>query len=74
MKDARVRMVIEFDIDSESLAEKGLTPEAVFNHLTMSDSDVIDGFEIYPSGIDEVSVVSDFFLCNGEIISKEIIP
>ena len=72
MADKHVRMVIEFDIDEESLQEKGIHAEDVFNHIVLQDSDVIDGFEIFTAhpGFD---CASDFFLCASSVVSKEFI-
>ena len=72
MADKHVRMVIEFDIDEESLQEKGLKAEDVFKHIVLKDNDVIDGFEIFTAHPD-FDCASDFFLCAGSVVSKEFI-
>ena len=69
-KDPRVRVVVEFDIDSESLAEHEVEAKDVLDSVILSESDVIDGFEIHPSHGD---IATDFFLCNGRMVSKELV-
>ena len=72
MADKHVRMVIEFDIDEESLAEKGINAEDVFNHIVLKDNDVIDGFEIFTAH-PNFDCSSNFFLCAGAVVSKELV-
>ena len=72
MENKKVRMLVEFDINGETLEEKGKTAEEVVNAIEMHDHDTIDGFEIYPS-LDGCDLCSDFFLCNPRVISKEIV-
>ena len=72
MADKHVRVIIEFDIDEESLHEKGIHAEDVFNNIVLRDNDVIDGFEIFTAHPD-FDCASDFFLCAGSLVSKEFI-
>lgn len=73
MSDKRVRMIIEFDIDSESCAEHGISESEILDSLTVEENDVIDGFEIYPVH-PELDVAMDFVLGKEvEIISKEFV-
>lgn len=75
--DQKVQIIIEAEIDEESLAEKSkdnlpITPEDVLQAIILQDSDRIDGFEVTTSllGFD---CAFDFFLCNGKITSKKLI-
>ena len=73
MKNKRVRMVIEFDIDSESCAEHGIRESEILDTLCVEEHDVIDGFEIYPNH-PELDVSMDFVLGKyADIISKEFV-
>lgn len=72
MKDRRVRMVVEFDIDEESLYEKGLKAEDVLKHIVFQEHDVIDGFEI-STNIPGYNCALNFFLCAGSVVSKEFV-
>ena len=72
MENKKVRMVVEFDINGETLEEKGKTAEEVVNAIEMHDHDTIDGFEIYPR-LDGADICSDFFLSEARVISKEIV-
>lgn len=75
--DQRVQIIIEADIDEESLAEKSknnlpITPENVLQAIILQDSDRIDGFEVTTS-LPGFDCAFDFFLCNGKITSKKLI-
>ena len=73
MKNKRVRLVVEFDINSEACKESGVTEREVLNGIMISESDVIDGFEIY-SVHPQLDMTSDFVLggiCN--ITSAEFV-
>lgn len=72
MKDPKVRMTVEFEIDSEMLAEHGLSAEDVLKNIVFREDDVTDGFQI-TTDIPEHSIVSSFFLCGGKLISKELV-
>ena len=72
MENKKVRMVVEFEINSKTLEEKGKTAEEVVDAIEMHDHDTIDGFEIYPR-IDDVDACSDFFLNDAKIVSKNIL-
>ena len=73
MADKRVRMVIEFDIDEESCAEHGIEEREILNALCVKESDVIDGFEIFPIH-PKLNASFDFVLCNeAVVISKEFV-
>lgn len=69
----RVRMVIEFDIDTESCEQYGIEGEEILNSLRAKESDIIDGFVIYPEHA-KLDVTSDFVLGHKvEVISKEFV-
>ena len=73
MKNKRVRIVVEFDIDVEACKEFDVNENEVLTGLTISDSDVIDGFEIYPVH-PRLDMTSEFVLgglCN--ITSAEFV-
>ena len=73
MKDKRVRMVIEFDIDAESCAEHGIEEREILDAICVKENDMIDGFEIYPIH-PNLDVSMDFVLGkDAEIISKEFV-
>lgn len=69
MADKKVRMTVEFSIDEEALQEHGLSAEQVLSHLTFNEDDVADGFRI-STNIPGISPVSNFFLCEGKVISQ----
>ena len=69
----KIRVIIELDIDQESIDEKNISHETVLGHLKLEDSDVLDGFELYPADIPGINPTYDFLLCNGRIVSKEFI-
>lgn len=69
--DKRIRMVIEFDIDSEACEEYGVDPKEILESIGVYDDDVIDGFEIYPQAGYDLSEV--FCLCDPVLISKEFV-
>ncbi|GFI36481.1 hypothetical protein IMSAGC015_00642 [Lachnospiraceae bacterium] len=75
--DQRIQIIIEADIDEESLVEKSkdnlpITPEDVLQAIILRDSDNIDGFELTTS-LPGFNCAFDFFLCNGKIMSKKLI-
>lgn len=75
--DQKVRIIIETDIDGESLAEKSnngatITPEDVLQAIILQNSDIIDGFELTTT-LPGFDCAFDYFLCNGKIISKEFV-
>lgn len=67
----KVRIVIEAEINEETMQECGCSLEEVKNNIVLWDSDVIDGFELTTniSGLDNTS---EFFLQNGKIIKTEL--
>lgn len=71
--DRTIRLVIDIDIDSESAVAKSLDAETIMKHLEIDESDTIDGYEIFPSGIDGINPTLHFVLCNGRIVSKELL-
>jgi len=65
-----VRMIIEFDIETKNCEEYDVTPEEVLEHLEISPSDCIDGYEICPS-YPFLDCSSDFVLStDATIVSK----
>lgn len=73
----RVVLDIEYDnkpfsgfLDDEELPIK--TDEEILNALTIEESEIVDGFEIFPNfrNVDESSV---FYLSGATIVSKKII-
>lgn len=72
MENKKVRMVVEFDINGDTLEEKGKTVEEVVEAIEMHDHDTIDGFEVFPQ-MEDSDLCSDFFLSNPTIVSKEIV-
>lgn len=67
----KVRIVIEAEINEETMEECGCCVEKVKNNIVLWDSDIIDGFELTTniSGLDNTS---EFFLQNGKIIKTEL--
>lgn len=67
----KVRIVIEAEINEETMQECGCSLEEVKNNIVLWESDVIDGFELTTniSGLDNTS---EFFLQNGKIIKTEL--
>lgn len=74
MKDRRVRIVVEFDLDQGSLEEKGLTPEMIVDHLAIEKSDTDDTLRIHIRGLNGYDSKRHFVLCNGHVVSKELVP
>ncbi|MCI8941227.1 hypothetical protein AALA78_03095 [Lachnospiraceae bacterium 42-17] len=71
-----VRIVIDIEIDDESLYEKNREGAHITHDvqkgIILQDSDSIDGFVI-TTNLTGFNPVYDFFLCNGRIRSKELI-
>ena len=72
MSNKKVRMVVEFELDEETIKEKGITAEEVVEAIQFHNHDTIDGFEIFPQ-VDGCDLCSDFFLSNPSLISKELV-
>lgn len=70
MANKRVRMTVEFDINEDTLIEKGLQLEDVLNGLAFHESDVSDGFEI-TTNIPGCDCTADFFLTAGTVVGVE---
>ena len=62
---------MDIDIDKEEYPD--LTENQVLNNITVYNDDVVDGFEL-TTDIYGYDNTNDFFLFNGKIISKEIMP
>lgn len=72
MNNIRVRATVEFEINMEKVKESGLSVQDIMDVITFQEDDVRDGFALYPN-VPGYSPVSDFFLCNGSLLSTEII-
>lgn len=72
MNNKKVRMVIEFELDEETINNNNVTGKEVLEAIQFHNHDTIDGFEIYPA-MDGIDVCSEFFLANPKVVSKEII-
>ena len=70
MANKRIRMTVEFDINENTLTEKGLQLEDVLNGLAFHESDVSDGFEI-TTNIPGCDCTADFFLTAGTVVGVE---
>lgn len=74
MEIKKARVTIEFKINAERCKEYNITPEEVLENLRIRDSDMTDGYEIFPS-IFGMDITSDFVLepCP-DIVSRELVP
>jgi hypothetical protein len=72
MNDPTVRLVIEIDLDSEAMEEHGVKAKDVLDGIFIRDHDIIDGFEI-TTAIEAVDRTRDYLLCNGRIVSREMV-
>ena len=72
MSNSKVKLVVEFAVKNEMLKEKGLSVEDVVEGIRFHEHDAIDGFEI-TTNIPGCDCASDFFLCAGTVVNKEII-
>lgn len=71
MSNQRVRVTVEFDIDTERCRLYGVTPREVFQSLQADMSDEFDGATIY-TNYHKLNTCSDFVLgTEAKIISKE---
>lgn len=73
MSNQRVRVTVEFDIDTERCRLYGVTPREVFQSLQADMSDEFDGATIY-TNYHKLNTYSDFVLgTEAKIISKEYV-
>lgn len=67
----RIRVVLEFDINTELCEESGVSSDKIFRTLGVYSHDVIDGLEIYPNAGYDLS--SEFYIEDPVMISKEFV-
>ncbi len=73
MSNQRVRVTVEFDIDTERCRRYGVTPREVFQSLQADMSDEVDGATIYTNH-HKLNTYSDFVLgTEARIIFKEYV-
>ncbi len=58
---SKIYLLLEAQMNDEALDELGLKKEDVLKKIVVQDSDVIDGFEIFPQGLG-LDVSNDFVL------------
>ena len=72
--DATIRLVIEIDIDEESLAEKpGVTHQQVLEGMTIEEPDWITDGALIATDIPGYDRLSHAFLCNPRIVDKKLV-
>lgn len=71
--NSKVRVVIEFELEDEAIKEAGFCPEDIAKALTVIDSEINDGLEIFP--VDIYNIMDEFFIKpeSCAIVSKELI-
>lgn len=73
IKKANIQLVISAEIEYDDDDYVGIEPSDVLSHITIQESDVIDGFEI-TTNIDGLDNTTDFFLQNAVIKSRNEVP
>ena len=70
---AKASMIINFEIDEETLGVQKIDTEEILNYLRIEDHNAVDGFEIVSDTVKDIEGDRFYCLKNPKIVSRKII-
>ena len=70
----KVRLDLDFEIDLETIKDKGITPEQILKGIVVDDSDLVDGILVLPR-LYEFNLEEEFLIVPNtcRVVSSEYI-
>lgn len=73
MANRKIRMLVEFEVNDALLQDENVSFDDVVKNIVFKDDDVCDGF-ILSAAVPGFDPTSNFFLTNGKVLEKIVVP